>query len=109
MRAKRTDSNQVVIMRAIRMLGFPVMDLSHAGNGVEDLLVGLHRLIVDDAEVICFWIVVEAKVPRNKRGTVQPSQFKPAQKEWRNKTACWPRITVVSAQDAVEQIRELTR
>ena len=57
----------------------------------------------------CFGSVGEAKAPRNKRGTVQPSQFKPAQKEWRNKTACWPRITVVSAQDAVEQIRELTR
>ena len=105
----KADRNQRAIADAIRLLGYPVMDLSHAGNGVEDLLVGLHRLIVDDAEVICFWIVVEAKVPRNKRGTVQPSQFKPAQKEWRNKTACWPRITVTSAQDAVDQIRELTR
>lgn len=104
----KADSNQKAIAIAIRLLGYPVMDLSHAGNGVEDLLVGLRKYDSNFARYDCWWLVVEAKVPRNQRGTVQPSQFKRAQKEWRAKTEGWPRITVVSAQDAVDQIRQLT-
>lgn len=104
----KADSNHKAIADAIRVLGYPVMDLSAAGNGVEDLLVGAvsntrHKVMTH------FWVVLECKVPLGKDGTVQPSQYKPAQKAWREKTQGWPRITAVSAQDAVDQIREMTR
>ncbi len=56
-----------------------------------------------------WWLVCECKVPMGKGGTVQPSQFRPAQKAWRAATSEWPRITVTSGQDAVDQIREMTR
>lgn len=104
----KADSNHKAIADAIRLLGYPVMDLSHAGNGVEDLLVGLrsntrHRVMTH------FWVVVECKVPRNKTGTATRSQFKPGQKKWMDETFLWPRIVATSAQSAVDQIRELTR
>lgn len=108
-RKGRKDANHKAISEAISLLGFPVMDLSAAGNGVEDLLVGLRKKTYQDDEVICFWIVVECKVSLNKSGTVRASQFKPAQKLWRERTALWPRITATSAQDAVDQIREMTK
>lgn len=108
-RKGRQDANHRAIADAIRVLGYPVMDLSAAGNGVEDLLVGLRRRTYEDDEVICFWIVVEAKVSRAKHGGVSRSQFTKAQQEWRAQTGLWPRITAVSAQDAVSQIREMTR
>lgn len=102
----KADSNQRAIADAIRLLGYPVMDLSHAGNGVEDLLVGLYRRVFGKHPYIaftpeCWWILVECKVP--------PVRFTPGQRLWRDKTDGWPRITVTSAQDAVDQIRELTR
>ena len=106
-RLGRADSNHKAIAQAIRLLGFPVMDLSHAGGGVEDLLVGLTRRLAN-LHLQRFWLLVEAKVARNKRGEATPSQFKPAQKKWREQTQGWPRITVTSAQDAVEQIRRMT-
>lgn len=108
-RKGKADSNQKAIADAIRLLGFPVMDLSAAGNGVEDLLVGLRKRTYEADEVICFWIMCECKVSRAKHGGVSLSQFKPAQLRWRAETSLWPRITVTSAQDAVDQIRELTR
>lgn len=108
----RADSNQLAIKQAIRMLGFPVMDLSHAGNGVEDLLVGLRRpsrvgLTGKAQGGAQWWLLVECKViERESTGYVR---YKLAQKAWREKTLGWPRITVTSAQNAVDQIRELTR
>jgi hypothetical protein len=107
-RLGRADSNHKAIAQAIRLLGFPVMDLSHAGGGVEDLLVGLKLARYGDDPDHRWWLVCECKVARNKRGEATPSQFKPAQKKWREQTQGWPRITVTSAQDAVEQIRRMT-
>jgi hypothetical protein len=109
-RKGRADSNQKAIADAIRLLGFPVMDLHAAGNGVEDLLVGIKRWVpvTHMREVECFWVVIECKVPKNKRGEATPCQFKPAQKEWYAKTQGFPRIIATSAQDAVNQIRALT-
>lgn len=111
----RADGNHAAIKGAIETLGFPVMDLSAAGGGVEDLLVGLHRRVrryhpsgSTYVEREHFWIVVECKVPKNRRGEVIPSQFKPAQKEWHDKTTEWPRLIPTSAQDAVDKIRAMT-
>ncbi len=101
-RKGKADSNQPAITQAIQALGYPVMDLSAAGNGVEDLLVGLHKRTVfpGQTERALWWIVVECKVP--------PVKFTVAQIEWRRLTEAWPRITVTSAQDAVDQIRAMT-
>lgn len=98
----KADANHLAIKQAIELLGFPVMDLSAAGNGVEDLLVGLR---IDGAHVVYrSWLLVECKVP-DAKGKVR---YKPAQLAWQNKTADWPRITVTSAQDAVDQLRRMT-
>src|SRR3989304_3006898 len=97
----RADSNHRAIADAIRLLGYPVMDLSHAGNGVEDLLVGV-RVPTDGWEgslIEKSWLLVECKVP--------PVRYTVAQNVWRAATEGWPRITVTSAQDAVDQIRQL--
>jgi hypothetical protein len=91
----KADSNHKAIREAIELLGFPVMDLSHAGNGVEDLLVA-----VTSPVSIRRWLCVECKVP--------PIKYTKAQKEWRALTEGWPRITVTSAQDAIDQIRRMT-
>ena len=104
-RKGKADSNQRAIADAIRLLGYPVMDLSRAGNGVEDLLVGLTRRLAN-LHLQHFWLMVECKVPVSKSGTVR---YKEAQLVWRARSKGWPRITVTSAQDAVDQIRELTR
>lgn len=103
----KADSNHKAIADAIRALGYPVMDLSAAGNGVEDLLVGLDKR--NGAAVDRFWVLVEIKVARNQRGDVTPSQFTQAQKDWRLLTARWPRLTVTSAQNAVDSICGLAR
>lgn len=104
------DSNQKPILEAIQLLvhPLPVMVLSAAGNGVEDLLVPLRRRVAFELWYE-FWLLVECKVPRNKRGEVTTSQYTQTQREWREKTAGWPRITATSAQNAVDQIREMTR
>lgn len=99
----RQDSNHKAIADAIRALGFPVMDLSAAGNGVEDLLVGLMA-----RRWRSWWLLVEIKRPRNLRGEATESQYTQAQKDWREQTQGWPRITVTSGQEAVRQIREMT-
>lgn len=110
-RLGKADSNQKAIADAIRLLGFPVMDLSHAGNGVEDLLVGLQRSTGEQwssghREVRRWWVVVECKVIQ--RASTGYVRFKPAQKAWRELTDGWPRITATSAQDAIDQVRRLT-
>ena len=111
----KADGNHAAIKAAIEMLGFPVMDLSAAGGGVEDLLVGLHRRErhyspngLAHGVRVHFWLVVECKVPKNRRGEIMPSQFQPAQIAWHALTKEWPRIVPVSAQDAVNQIRAMT-
>jgi len=101
------DRNHRAIREAIELLGYPVMDLSAAGNGVEDLLVGMLTHL-GGATIRSWWLLVECKVPRNKRGAVTESQLTTAQKQWRERSQGWPRITVVSAQDAVEQLRRMT-
>jgi hypothetical protein len=103
----KADANQKAIADAIRMIGYPVMDLHSAGKGMEDLLVAVDKR--NGAAVDRWWIVVEVKMPRNARGEVTTSQFTKAQKEWREMTSHWPRLTVTSAQDAVDRISELTR
>jgi hypothetical protein len=109
----RADGNHKTIADAIRALGYPVMDLSAAGNGVEDLLVGLHKTPRNLGGFQCgipvrWWIVVECKVPRNERGEATASQYTQAQIEWRCWTEAWPRITATSGQDACNQIRAMT-
>lgn len=99
------DSNHRAIREAIEALGLPVMDLSAAGNGVEDLLVGLFETEPDRNcfrinRVNCRWLCVECKV--------QPVTYTPAQLKWRELTKGWARITATSAQDAVDQIRRMT-
>lgn len=108
-RLGKKDANHKAIADAIRMLGLPVMDLSAAGNGVEDLLVGLRKTTVFPGEVVIEkgWLMVECKVI--ERASTGYVRFKPAQKAWREQTAGWPRITATSAQDAVDQIREMTK
>jgi hypothetical protein len=103
------DSNQAAIAEAIELLVYPlpVMRLNTAGNGVEDLLVPLVRLS-DFRIAVRWWLLVECKKARNKRGEATASQYTKAQIEWRKQTEGWPRITVTSAQDAVNQIRALT-
>ncbi len=101
----KADSNHKAIREAIELLGFPVMDLHSAGNGVEDLLVGVRKYDPNFARYDHSWLMVEAKVPVSAKGVVR---YKPAQLEWRKRSEGWPRITVTSAQDAVEQIRRMT-
>lgn len=89
-------------MQALKAIGIEPMDLHAAGAGVEDLLLPLRRWGEP------FWLLCEVKVARNKRGEVTPSQYTRAQREWRERTAGWPRITVTGPQDAVDQVRALT-
>lgn len=101
----KPDANQAPIVEAIEMLTCPrpVMVLSAAGNGMEDLLVPLTIWVGVEGHRsrVRIWLPVECKVP--------PVRYTTAQKQWRERTAGWPRITVTSGQDAVDQIRELTR
>ena len=107
------DSNHRAIREAIEAIGCPVMDLSAAGNGVEDLLVGLRKGAGLGVHWVNgerkyhrydhWWVVVECKVP-SASGRVK---YEPAQLKWRALTEGWPRITATSAQDAVDQIRRL--
>jgi len=94
------DRNHGPIAEAILALGCPVMDLHEAGNGVEDLLVAvavrLDRLALDRQGRLRLWLPTECKVP--------PVRYTLAQNVWRATTEGWPRITVVSAQAAVDQI-----
>ncbi len=98
-RLGKADSNQKAIADALRAIGCPVMELSHAGNGVEDLLVGLRRYGVNLCEQR-LWLLVECKVP--------PVRYTPAQIEWRALTEHYPRLTVTSAQQAVDEVRRMT-
>jgi hypothetical protein len=106
MRAKRTDSNHRAVVAAIRALGCAVKSLHTQGGGVEDLLVGIEydtRTFMGRATA---WVLIEIKVP-NKSGSVKPSKFTQAQRDWYLETEGFPRLVVTSAQDAVDQLRRL--
>lgn len=94
----RRDSNHQAIAEALRAIGCPVMDLSHAGNGVEDLLVGVRRYGVN-LQHQRLWLPIECKV--------EPIRYTTAQLEWREQTALYPRLTVTSAQQAVDEVRRM--
>lgn len=94
----KADSNQRAIVQALEALGLPVMDLSGVGGGCEDLLVGVRWGSVHA------WIPVEVKVPVSKSGRVR---YTVDQQRWRDATRHYPRMTVTSAQDAVDQLRRL--
>lgn len=111
----KADSCQPDVIRAVKLLGLKYKPLSAAGQGIEDLLVlmprrpvdvpipdGIHRISVPAS-----WLFIECKVPRNKAGTITPSQYKPAQIAWRAETPEGPRITCVSLEDALKQLRGL--
>lgn len=114
MRARRTDSNHADILAAIRRdLGWECMSLHMLGKGIEDILVA-----VPDLWVATFasspkkvrektWVLLEAKVP--ERESTGYYRYTPAQLRWRELTKGWPRITAVSAEDAVAQLREWRR
>jgi hypothetical protein len=118
-RARRTDQRHKAVLDAIRALGYPCMSLHAAGGGLEDVIVGVtyqrcvHRALnmydSDEFEDAHMWVMVEVKTSKNKAGTVAPSQFTPAQREWYERTSGFPRLIVTSAQDAVDQLREMTK
>jgi hypothetical protein len=101
----RADANQPAIVRAIQALGHPVLDLHGVGGGVEDLLVPV-AVTLDQLQPlrpgsprVRVWMPVECKVP--------PIRYTAQQQAWRELTRHWPRLTVTSGQDAVDQLREL--
>lgn len=101
------DRNQPAITRALEVLGLSPLDLHGVGGGVEDLLVPcavyVRRLPLgawDGSGRLRIWLPVECKVP--------PVRYTAHQTAWREQTPGWPRLTVTSAQDAVDQMRELT-
>ena len=103
MRAKRTDKNHAAVLEAIRFLGYPAMSLHAHGGGLEDIIVGGWA-----GGVKPMWILVEVKSARNKRKEATGSQFTPAQRVWYEQTKGFPRLVVMDAQDAVDQLRRLT-
>lgn len=105
MRAKRTDGNHKAVTAAIRALGLPVKSLHTQGGGVEDLLVGLpgeYGAIVSRQPM---WVLIEIKVvERESTGYYRHTK---AQKEWYAATEGFPRLVVISPQDAVDKLRGL--
>lgn len=102
MRARRTDAKHKEVARAIDRLGLQKKDLSRTGGGVGDFLVPIRPRLADP-----FWLEVEVKTPRNKRGEATPSQFTPAQKKWYAETEGLPRIVVTGFEDAIRKLREM--
>lgn len=99
------------MLEAIRFLGYPAMSLHAHGGGLEDIIVGVRSpLLMGDGDVVDWkwWVLVEVKSARNKRGEATESQFTPAQRDWYAQTEGFPRLVVTSAQDAVDQLRRLT-
>lgn len=105
MRARRTDGNHADILAAIRRdLGWECMSLHALGKGVEDVLVAVPEYWDGDFKLRDkAWILLEAKVP--ERESTGYYRYTPAQLRWRELTKGWPRITAVSAEDAVAQLR----
>jgi hypothetical protein len=105
-RARRTDQNHSAVLDAIRAMGFHAISLHAHGKGLEDILVAARRERPFGQK---FWVTVEVKTATNKSGTLPESKFTPAQRAWYAQTDGWPRLVVTSAQDAVNQLQELTR
>jgi len=80
------------------------MSLHAAGNGLEDIIVGVPSSVWRCGANQ--WVMVEVKTP-NKSGGVKPSKFTKAQNEWYEKTAGYPRLVVTGPQDAVDQFRRM--
>ncbi len=107
MRAKRTDKNHASVLEAIRFLGYPAMSLHAHGGGLEDIIVG----VWDSSGMYRRnrrWVTIEVKSARNKRKEATGSQFTDAQRKWYEETKGFPRLVVMDAQDAVDQLRRLT-
>ncbi len=103
MRAKRTDKAHVSVLAAVRALGLPCMSLHASGGGLEDIIVGVPAQRMGSELKV--WVMVEVKTVETKStGYVR---YTPAQQKWYAMTAGYPRITVTSAQDAVDQIRRI--
>lgn len=103
----RADQNQPAITQALHAVGTRTVDLHRVGGGVEDLLVPVlvypRRLPLaawDASGRLRIWLPIECKVP--------PVRYTAQQDAWRGLTAGWPRLTVTSGQDAVDQLRDLT-
>lgn len=94
-RAARVDACHPQVVRALRRLGYHVRSLAQLGDGLEDLLVGVH--LPRPA-----WILVECKTPSNTgRVTYRPDQL-----TWYTETRGMPRLIVTSAQEAVMLVRQ---
>ena len=103
----KADGNQPAIRQAIEAIGLRTRDLHGVGDGMEDLLVPVavytRRLPLECWDAwgrLQIWLPVECKV--------EPIRYTLHQQGWRKTTAGWPRLTVTSGQDAVDQLRELT-
>lgn len=92
-RACRTDANHQAIIKALRAVGAFVVDLSRAGDGVLDLLVGFQGA----------WCAVEAK-----DGSKPPSARKltPPQQRFCSQALALglPVYVVLSPEDAIEAV-----
>lgn len=115
MRAKRTDTRHAEVARAFKLLGLSYMDTSGAGNGLEDYIVAIPGSTEGPTAFNPlrfkhppYWLVCEVKTRRNKTGKITCSQYTDSQIAWRAKTEGWPRITVISFEDAFNQLRALT-
>jgi len=102
MRSRRTDTKHREVARAIELVCGAKKDLSATGGGVGDFLAPMRPRSRPP-----FWLEVEVKTPRNKRGEATESQFTPAQKKWYAATEGLPRIVVTGFEDALRQLREL--
>lgn len=100
-RAARKDANHGDIADGLRADGWTVMDLSGAGNGIPDILVGRPR--TDIAPGLCVPIEI-------KDGSKPPSarRLTPDEERVRNN---WtgPYLLVISLEDARQQLEALTK
>jgi len=117
MRARRTDGNHKTVLEALRRLGYPHRSLHTVGGGVEDILVGVHRVeerwtaagaAAGPYRVDVYgWVLLELKVPRNRRQAPVPSDFTERQLDWYAQTKLYPRVVATGAADAIRQLRLL--
>jgi hypothetical protein len=82
----RTDDNQEKIVRALRLVGATVADLSAVGGGVPDLLVGFRSRNH----------LLEVKGPQGK--------LTPAQEQWRHRWRGNPPVTVRTVDEALTAV-----
>ncbi len=89
MYAKRTDSNQSLIVKALRDTGHGVIDLSGVGKGCPDLLVGRGMS----------WVMVECKTDKGK--------LTPEQVIWHNEHR--DHGPIVIARDPVQAVQDVSK